>query len=70
MRVNHYLKRGERGIRLRDKDSVRLAHMIGMSHAFAIILTGRSVSGEEALRNERQNDIKKLKKIKRTRLPK
>lgn len=38
------------GVPLVDGGTVRLARMIGHSHALDMILTGRGVSGEEALR--------------------
>lgn len=38
------------GVPLVDGGTVRLCRMLGMSHALDLILTGRGVSGEEALR--------------------
>ncbi len=38
------------GIPLMDGGTIRLARMLGHSHALDLILTGRGVSGEEALR--------------------
>jgi enoyl-CoA hydratase len=38
------------GVPLVDGGTVRLARMLGQSHALDLILTGRGVSGEEALR--------------------
>jgi enoyl-CoA hydratase len=38
------------GIPLMDGGTIRLARMIGHSHALDMILTGRGVSGDEALR--------------------
>lgn len=38
------------GVPLMDGGTIRLARSLGMSHAMDLILTGRGVSGEEALR--------------------
>lgn len=38
------------GVPLMDGGTVRLVRMLGMSHALDLILSGRGVSGEEALR--------------------
>ena len=38
------------GVPLMDGGTIRLARMLGMSHALDLILSGRGVSGEEALR--------------------
>jgi enoyl-CoA hydratase len=38
------------GVPLMDGGTIRLARQIGMSHALDLVLTGRGVSGEEALR--------------------
>src|SRR5262249_52915453 len=38
------------GVPLMDGGAIRLTRMIGMSHALDLILTGRAVSGDEALR--------------------